>query len=128
MGALKSPGEWLKQAEYDMGTADCMLKAGIYIYAVFFCYSSIEKALKGTCHSKLGRIPPKTTNLMTLLKVIDRKLPEELYQFIGRLNDTFPGTLYPKCLAAAQEIYTEPVARAFLESGKQTLEWLKAQS
>jgi hypothetical protein len=37
-------------------------------------------------------------------------------------------TLYPEELAAAQGMYTDPVARGFLEGGKQALEWLRPQS
>ena len=39
--------EWLKQADYDMDTADAMHSSGRYFYAVFMCHLSIEKALKG---------------------------------------------------------------------------------
>ncbi len=39
--------EWLKQADYDMDTADAMFDNKRYFYAVFMCHLSIEKALKG---------------------------------------------------------------------------------
>lgn len=52
--------EWLKQAEYDMDTADAMFMSGRYFYAVFMCHLSIEKALKGLFHKLLDEVPPKT--------------------------------------------------------------------
>lgn len=39
--------EWLRQADYDMETAEAMFESGRYIYAVFMCHLSLEKALKG---------------------------------------------------------------------------------
>ena len=40
--------EWLKQADYDMDTAELMFSGGRYFYAVFMCHLSIEKALEVT--------------------------------------------------------------------------------
>ncbi len=66
----KLPEEWLKQAEYDMDTAEYMFKGGRFLYTVFMCHSSIEKALKGLYSQKLKKVPPKTHNLLYLT---DRK-------------------------------------------------------
>jgi len=37
--------EWLKQADYDMDTADAMFTSARYLYAVFMCHLSIEKCI-----------------------------------------------------------------------------------
>ena len=50
--------EWLKQADYDMDTADAMFTSGRYFYAVFMCHLSIEKALKGLYSKELAEVPP----------------------------------------------------------------------
>jgi len=42
----KSPQEWLKQADYDMETAEIMFDNKRHIYAVFMCHLAIEKILK----------------------------------------------------------------------------------
>jgi len=39
--------EWLKQAEYDLETAEYLFSGGRYLYSVFMCHLAIEKALKG---------------------------------------------------------------------------------
>jgi HEPN domain-containing protein len=46
------PEEWLRQADYDMDTADHMFGGGRYFYAVFMRHRSIEKALKGALPKK----------------------------------------------------------------------------
>jgi HEPN domain-containing protein len=40
--------EWLRQADYDMDTADYMFVGGRYFYAVFMCHLSLERPLKGS--------------------------------------------------------------------------------
>jgi HEPN domain-containing protein len=64
--------EWLKQADYDMDTADAMFTSGRYLYAVFMCHLSIEKSLKGLYSKELAEVPPKTHNLIYLLKKLER--------------------------------------------------------
>jgi len=59
--------QWLKQADYDISTAEFMCSGGRYFYAVFMCHPSIEKALKGLYRQKSGKTPPKTHNLLYLL-------------------------------------------------------------
>ncbi|MHC4882584.1 MAG: HEPN domain-containing protein [Planctomycetota bacterium] len=59
--------EWLKQADYDMETAEFMYGGKRYFYAVFMCHQSIEKALKGLFQKTLQSVPPKTHNLIFLL-------------------------------------------------------------
>ena len=58
--------EWLRQAEYDMNTAEFMFGGGRYFYAVFMCHLSIEKVLKGLYYEKRKELPPKVHNLLYL--------------------------------------------------------------
>jgi len=34
----QQPEEWLRQADYDMDTADYMFRGGRYMYTVFMCH------------------------------------------------------------------------------------------
>ena len=60
---FKPPEEWFRQADYDLETAEAMFKAGRYIYTVFMCHLSIEKALKGLYAKRFRKDPPKIHNL-----------------------------------------------------------------
>ncbi len=44
---IKSYEEWFFQSNYDIETAKSMFQSGRYIYCVFMCHLSLEKALKG---------------------------------------------------------------------------------
>jgi len=65
---LKPPEEWFIQADYDFEAAEGMFKIRKYLYAVFMCHLSIEKALKGLYAKELEEIPPKTHNLIFWLR------------------------------------------------------------
>lgn len=94
----KKTGQWLEQSDYDMDTAEYMLKGGRYFYALFMCHLSIEKALKGLFWEKLKEVPPKTHNLITLLNKLNTKPPEEEGKFIVRINTASVLTRYPEDL------------------------------
>ncbi len=74
----QTPEEWLRQADYDMDTADYMFAGARYFYAVFMCHLSIEKATKGLFRKQLGREPPRVHNLIYLLKQIGCKPPDSI--------------------------------------------------
>ncbi len=74
---FKSPEEWFRQAEYDLETAGAIFKTGRYIYTVFMCHLSIEKALKGLYAEKFKKDPPRIHNLTYFCDKIDIKLVSE---------------------------------------------------
>jgi HEPN domain-containing protein len=119
--------EWLRQADYDMGTADAMLRSGRYFYAVFMCHLSIEKALKGLYATVLSDIPPKTHNLLYLLNKIDRRPERKLEKFMIRLNTASIATRYPDDLAKIQAAYTEDISKDMIAKSKEVLAWVKMQ-
>ncbi len=119
--------EWLKQADYDMDTADAMFSIGRYFYAVFMCHLSIEKSLKGLYSKKLHEVPPKTHNLIYLLNKIGKKPDQKLEKFITKLNTASVATRYPDDLAKIQSAYTEEITKEMIEKSKDALKWVKTQ-
>ena len=59
---------WVDIAEYDLATAEAMLKAERYLYVGFMCHQEIEKILKAHYQLMKGKMPPKTHNILFLLK------------------------------------------------------------
>jgi HEPN domain-containing protein len=123
----KQTEEWLKQADYDMDTADYMHKGGRYIYAVFMCHLSVEKALKGLYYEKLRKIPPKSHNLIYLMNKIGIKPPEDPGRFIVKLGEASIPTRYPDNLARLQQTYSETVVKNILLNGREVILWIKEQ-
>jgi HEPN domain-containing protein len=123
----KKPQEWMKQATYDMKTAEAMFSSKRYIYAVFMCHLAIEKALKGLLTRILKEVPPKTHNLIYLVEKIQLDLPEKLYDFIFTLNGLSVPTRYPDDLQKLLKDHDKQKTGKVLEQGKETLKWLKAR-
>ncbi len=121
------PDEWLKQADYDMDTADYMFQGGRYFYAAFMCHLSIEKALKGLYRKKLNLEPPRIHNLIYLVNKIGIKLPEPIGRFIVKLNEASVATRYPEEISTLQKDFTQVVVKEILAKGRETLEWIRKQ-
>ena len=122
---LKSPEEWFIQASYDLDTADVIFETGRYMYTVFMCHLSIEKALKGLYTKKLEEIPPKTHSLIYLAEKIGIQMPENLYDFVFSLNRVSVPTRYPDDLKRILKDYNEDITKEILTKSKDVLEWLK---
>jgi HEPN domain-containing protein len=121
------PEEWLRQADYDMDTADHMFGGGRYFYAVFMCHLSIEKALKGLYRKKLSQDPPRVHNLIYLLNKVSMKPPEPIARFIVKLNEASVATRYPEEISKLQKDFTQGIVKEILGKGKETLDWIKRQ-
>ncbi len=119
--------EWLKQADYDINTAEFMFNGGRYFYAVFMCHLSIEKALKGLYLEKLQEIPPKVHNLIYLLNKVGAKPPETIGRFLVKLNEASVVTRYPENLEKLQKDYTKPVVEDIISKSKEALKWIKTE-
>jgi len=123
----KRAAEWLKQADYDIDTAEFMAKGGRYFYVVFMCHLAIEKALKGLYQQSLEQTPPKTHNLVYLMNKIGLKADQDKAKVIVRLNEANITTRYPDDIDKLKSVYTEEITRKILTEAKEILEWIKQQ-
>lgn len=123
----KKTEQWIKQADYDMDTAQYMFKGGRYFYAIFMSHLSLEKALKGLYYKKLKEVPPKTHNLISIINRIGIELPEEKGKFLVKINSASIITRYPEDIEIIKKQYTEKVVRDLLKQTQGLLKWIKAQ-
>ena len=119
--------QWFAQSDYDLDTAEYMLKGGRCFYAVFMAHLAIEKALKGLWQAKLKASPPKTHNLLYLIEKLGVRVPEDTARFLTRLNDVSVLTRYPDDLQKLVTDFSEPVTGDLLKSSREVLTWIKAQ-
>ncbi|MGB9627769.1 MAG: HEPN domain-containing protein [Thermodesulfobacteriota bacterium] len=122
---VKDPEEWLRQADYDIETAEFMLNGGRYFYAVFMCHLSIEKALKGLYQKRLQKIPPKIHNLIYFLNKVGIKPEESIGKFIVKLNEASVVTRYPEELSKLQRDFTQEVVKNIIKNSREVLQWIK---
>ena len=92
----KDSANYLISSEYDFTTARHMLNTGRHVYVVFMCHIAIEKLLKAIVAEKTDRVPPKTHNLIYLIKLADLAIPQDLFDFIAKINNASVVTRYPE--------------------------------
>ncbi|MDR2616101.1 MAG: HEPN domain-containing protein [Oscillospiraceae bacterium] len=119
---------WLEIAQYDLETADAMLVSGRWLYVVFMCQQAIEKLVKGLYTLFLDDIPPKTHNIMLLVKRFEDKLPEAVPTAYSVLFDTlskyYLNNRYPDYMSKLSEQLDMPEAARILNESKEVFAWL----
>jgi HEPN domain-containing protein len=125
----KAAAIWMDDAEYDIKSAEVMLKSGRYFYVVFMCHLAIEETLKAIWVASKKGLPPKAHRLTHLSEqlVNKKEIPDDMAALIKELDDKSLHVLYPEGrLAFAGKVnreYTETVFRDTVS----TLEWLKSR-
>ena len=126
---LKSPEEWISQAEYDIDTAKIMMEAGRYIYAIFMAHLSIEKALKAVYVFILNSEPPRTHNLILLQERIESKIKlgftDSQNEFIEFLNEKSVPSRYPDTLHEVLKEYKKSETVKLIKQASGLIKWLK---
>ena len=102
-----------------------MLKTGRYVYVVFMCHIAIEKLLKAIVAEITNKTPPKTHNLLYLVKLANLFIPQELFDFIAKINNSSVVTRYPEDFKMLITSYPEEIAREYLENTEKVLKWLR---
>lgn len=115
------------QADYDLDTAEYMLKGSRCFYAVFMAHLAVEKGLKGLWQARFHTAPAKTHNLVYLIDKTGLQPPDEIDQFITTLNDVSVPTRYPDNLQKMVADYSEARTREILTASREALTWIKAQ-
>ena len=120
-----SINNWIKSSNYDIRTAEHMLKTRRYIYVLFMCHLSAEKLLKALYEAVSKKIPPKTHNLVYLSKSIGLEIPENHLGTLESLNDLSIVTRYPEDMDALIKSFKKERVEEYLRRTKALLRWLK---
>lgn len=102
-----------------------MLATGRYLYVVFMCHLALEKMLKAHVTAVTQSVPPKTHDLIYLVKQIGLAMPQPYLDFIGKINNASVPTRYPDDLPKMIAQYPESVVRDYLERTEEVLQWLR---
>ncbi len=116
---------WLDMVDYDLITAKQMLETNRYVYVIFMCHMAIEKALKAVVCEETDKVPPKTHDLIHLTGLGKIKLPLDLLDFIGMINNAGIVTRYPEDLSKLVSSYPKDVAKQYLEKTQEVIRCIK---
>ena len=73
---------WVKLAEYDLGTAEDMMGSTRYLYVLFGCQQAIEKILKALVVQETNKFPPKIHDLSKLVEITGLSITERYKVFM----------------------------------------------
>ncbi len=121
----KDAENFVMSAEYDLGTAEHMLKTGRYIYVVFMCHMALEKILKAIAVETTQNPAPKTHNLLYVSKLAEVTFFPKHLEFVSKINNASIITRYPEDFSKLIEVYPVDVVTAYLEQTKDVMAWLK---
>jgi len=126
MPALKKTTKnWIASSDYDIKTAQHMLKSGRYIYVIFMRHLAIEKLLKGVVAQIQEEHPPRIHDLQKLTLLGSVEIPSEYQTFIADLNQMSIVTRYPEDLQKMVSQFPKSVAHKFLQQSQEFTRWLK---
>jgi len=119
--------EWLEQAEYDLKMATVLFKNKSYIYTIFMSHLAVEKALKGLYAKRLKQNPPKTHDLVYLVRQIELEVEPQQQEFLQMLGTLSVPTRYPETLKKLLAEYKKEETQEVLLQTKGLVKWLKIQ-
>jgi HEPN domain-containing protein len=120
-------GDWLKQAEGDLGHSRNAEKAGDYDWACFAAQQSAEKAVKGLILAKGGE--GWGHSVLRLLKDLSQLMTvsESLIRSAMRLDKHYIPTRYPNGFdtGAPKEYYSDEDANQAIEDAKTIVDFCR---
>ncbi len=119
--------EWYFQSDYDYETAVDMFKSGRYIYCIFMCHLSLEKALKGLLVKKTNEYPSKSHSLVYFADKIGLDLSDTNSEFLFMLNKISVPTRYPDDLRKLVSAYSKEKTESILKQTKEIQIWIIQQ-
>ena len=121
----KTTSNWLLSADYDLQTAESLLRNRRYIYVVFMCHLSLEKNLKAVLSERLKELPPYTHNLNKLIELGGIVLPVQYQSFVDKLNLQSVPTRYPEDFRRLSKEINKKIAEDYLKQTKRIIRWLR---
>lgn len=116
---------WIHLAEYDMKTAESLLRSRRYPYALFLCHLAVEKVLKAHVVRFTKKAAPYTHNLVHLADSTHLEFSEDQKLLIADLVDFNMEARYPDWKRSFYKRATSAYATRYVAETKRLFVWLK---
>ncbi len=121
----KTVAYWREGAEYDLVTAESLLKAGRYPYALFFGHLAIEKLPKALVVKETKQHASFTHSLPLLASKLMVEFPDEIKKDFARFMEFYIESRYPEQQRDFYEKCTCQFTEENLARIKETYQWLR---
>jgi len=118
---------WVAASDYDLETAEAMLRADRLLYVLFCCQQAVEKRLKASVVSRTAKMPPKVRDLLRLVEQTGLPHRPDQLQLLATLGSYYIETRYPEEVRELSRELTTPIATSCLARVKEYVEWLDGQ-
>ena len=119
---------WYDIAQYDLDTAEAMLKSGRWLYVLFMCQQAIEKLVKGLYVLYVDDNVPKIHNLRVLIErfedLLQETVSDETYTLFEDLTIHYLNGRYTDYKQKLSEQLNEQIAMEFYKKSKEAFAWL----
>lgn len=116
---------WLDLAKYDLKTAESLLFARRYPYALFLCHLAIEKILKARIVYVTAEHAPYTHNLVSLAEKSQLSFSEEQKKLVADLTEFNLEARYPDWKRNFYKRATSLYAREYVDTTQRLFIWIK---
>ncbi len=118
---------WKELSDYDMETAEAMLKSKRYLYVGFMSHQAVEKILKAYFVKRHGETAPFSHSLSYIAKKADiyDHFSEEQKNFIDMLEPMNIECRYPTHKEQLLKSLTAEKCQEMLEKSKELQIWIK---
>lgn len=118
---------WIELSDYDLETAEAMLKSRRFLYVGFMCHQTIEKAFKAYFTVLRSDVAPYSHSLSYLAKKGEfyELFSEEQKDFIDQIEPLNIEARYPSHKERLLKSLTESKCIEIIEKTKEIQEWIK---
>ncbi len=118
---------WIELSEYDLETAEAMLRSERYLYVGFMCHQTIEKAFK----AYFAKIKSETAPFSHSLSYLAKKggfydlFTEEQRNFIDQIEPLNIEARYPSHKERLLKSLTDTKCTEIIQNTKELQKWIK---
>lgn len=117
--------KWIERVEYDMLTAEAMLDAGRYIYAVFMCQQAVEKSLKALItYSGIDVLPVHNLRRLFEISGLINELDEERLMKLDFLSQYYINARYKEDITELSKGITREFSADIIIFSKEMIKWI----
>ena len=118
---------WIELSDYDLVTAEAMLRSKRFLYVGFMCHQTIEKAFKAYFSSLKSDVAPFSHSLSYIAKQGEfyNMFSEEQKNFIDQIEPLNIEARYPSHKERLLKSLTESKCKEILEKTKEIQKWIK---
>jgi len=87
--------DWYEGSLVDLEEARSALREGRYNWCLFAAHQAVEKALKAAYIALKRALPPRTHDLVRLVREVGVELPEDLRRSVAELSPYYTVARYP---------------------------------